>query len=346
MIALPFLALSAVLALAGALALWATGRASPQVLAHLAFVIGVLPLILAAMGYFVPVLTRSGSPPRGLLLSPLLALAGGLLLVLVLGGQAPRFLLHPAAASVLLGALGTGGWALRRVRGMIGKRHPGIDWYLAALLCLALAVALVPVFDALPADRALLRIAHLHANLLGFIGLTAIGTLQVLVPTCAGRPDPQAVHRLRAHRLPAFGGVLLIVLGSALSPALGAIGAALLAWTVLAMLGGFHRALGDAVWQRDAATASLFAATAGLLGLLVIGVAHAFGWVAGRALLAAFIVAFLLPLVTGAATHLLPLWRRPGRTTEWHLAWRRRLGWMSLPRAWMLVLGGWVLAWL
>jgi hypothetical protein len=42
-----------------------------------------------------------------------------------------------------------------------------------------------------PAGYGALRLVHLHLNTLGFIGLTAIGTLHVLMPTVLGKPDPR-----------------------------------------------------------------------------------------------------------------------------------------------------------
>lgn len=341
---LPVLVASALLAMAAALVLGFTGGVGTAVPVHLAFAVGVLPLILAAMGYFVPVLTRSTPAPRWSAVAPVAALFAGLLLVAVLAGMLPYRWLHAAAGLVLTCAAWILGWALHRVQRMVGARHPGTDWYVAALLCLLAAVLLAPTFELWPAHRTALRAAHLHLNLFGFIGLAAIGTLQVLLPTCTGRTDPQAAHRLRAHRWPAFAGVLLVALGSAVSPAMAATGAALLVWVSAAMLRGFQRALGPAVWRRDSAAASLFAAATGLLGLLVLGTAHGLGLVPVRGMAAGFVVGFLLPLVSGAATHLLPLWWRPGRQTEWHAAWRSRLGWMSLPRGWALVFAGWALA--
>ena len=68
--------------------------------------------------------------------------------------------------------------------------------------------------------RLSLRLLHLHLNTLGFIGLTAIGTLQVLMPTILAGPDGEASARLRDDLLPAVGGVFLVALGAAVwSPA-------------------------------------------------------------------------------------------------------------------------------
>lgn len=342
--ALPLLAANALLAMAAALALALMGDAGPAVPAHLAFAVGVLPLILAAMGYFVPVLTRSAPPSAWWATLPWLAFVAGLLLVAVLAGRLPYRWLHVAAGLVLTSTALVFAWALGRVRETLGRRHPGIDWYLAALACLLVAVPLAPTFAVWPEHRAALRSVHLHLNLFGFIGLTAIGTLQVLLPTCAGQADPRSALRLHAHLRPACSGVLFIALGSALSPLLAVPGALLLGWVLAAMLRAFLRTLGPALWRRDAAAASLFAAAIGLLGILLLGIAHGTGLMPGRRLEAAFVVAFLMPLVSGAATHLLPLWWRPGRQTEWHAACRARLGWMSLPRSWALVVAGWTLA--
>ena len=74
----------------------------------------------------------------------------------------------------------------------LGAPHPGTRWYGAAMLCLFFAVSLVPVWLAKPELRTLLRLFHLHLNPLGFIGLAALGTLPVLLPTALGQPDPQA----------------------------------------------------------------------------------------------------------------------------------------------------------
>jgi hypothetical protein len=38
-----------------------------------------------------------------------------------------------------------------------------------------------------------LRLFHMHLNTLGLVGLAALGTLPVLMPTALGKPDPEAV---------------------------------------------------------------------------------------------------------------------------------------------------------
>lgn len=346
---LPLLAITALLALTTAGVLLVTGRAAPQLAAHLALALGVMPLILAAMGYFVPVLTRSGSAGPATWWSPIMALSGGVLAVFSFASDLPAKGLELAAVLSGLAALGLGAWALNRAHHMFGPRHRGLDWYLAALgflLLALLAVILMPLF---PEQRNALRLFHLHANLLGFVGLAALGTLQVLLPTCFGQPDPDALLRLRRDLKWAAAGALLIAVGTALSqpgpglvvgPALALLGAVTYCGVILRMLHACRSRFGQALAQVHGAGPSLVSATLGLLGLLLLGVAHGFGWLPARPAVAGFVIAFLLPLVSGAAAHLLPTWLRPGAQNQWHQALRARLSrWGGVRGLLLLLLG-------
>ncbi len=331
---LPLFAVTALFALAGAGILLVTGKAVPQLAAHLAFALGILPLILAAMAYFVPVLTRSGGAGAIAWWAPLLALGGGILAIFSFAGDFSAVGLGLAAILSGLAALGLGGWTMNRVRNMPGPRHRGVDWYLAALgflLLAMLAVLLMPLF---PAQRNALRLFHLHANLLGFVGLTALGTLQVLLPTCIGQPDPEALLRLRRDLRWAVTGTLLIAAGAAFSLSgdgsttglvLALPGAAIYCGMIMRMLFAWRSRFGQALAQAHGAGPSLALAALGLLGLMILGIAHGIGWLPARPAVAGFVIAFLLPLVSGAAGQLLPTWLRPGAQTPWHQTLRRRL---------------------
>ena len=331
---LPLLAIAALLSLATAGVLLITGHVVPQLAAHLAFALGVLPLILAAITYFVPVLTRSGATGAVAWWPPLLAWAGGALAVFSFAANFSPILFSLAAALGVLAALSLGTWTLHRARRMFGPRHRGLDWYLAALgflLLAMLAVLLMPLF---PTLRNALRLFHLHANLLGFVGLTALGSLQVLLPTCIGNADPAAALRLRHDLKWAASGALLIAVGASsllpapvamLAPALALLGAVFYGGVVLRMLHAWHRRFGRNLLLPHSAVSSLTAATLGLLCLLALGAAHGFGWLPARPAVAGFVIAFLLPLVSGAASHLLPVWLRPGAQGPWHRALRARL---------------------
>ena len=341
---LPALALAALASLASAGLLLVAGHGAPQLAAHLAFALGVMPLILAAMSYFVPVLTRGTAAGFGLWWPPLLASAGGMLAVFSFADDFSGARLALAAAMAGTASTGLGAWALLRVRHMFGPRHRGLDWYLAALGYLLLSMVAVVLMPFYPEQRSALRLFHLHANLLGFVGLTALGTLQVLLPTCMGRPDPDAALRLRRDLKWATAGVLLIALGAAVAnrggAALALLGSTLYGWVVLGMLRGWWRRFGTALAQWHGAAPSLVAATLGLLGLLIMGLVHGTGWMPARPSVAAYVVAFLLPLVSGAAAQLMPVWLRPGVQVEWHAKLRARLcRWGGLRGLILLLLG-------
>jgi hypothetical protein len=331
---MPLLAIATLLSLAAAGILLITGRASPQLAAHVAFALGVLPLILAAMSYFIPVLTRSGPAGFAAWLPPALGWSGGALAVFSFASDFSPTRLALAAILGGFAGLALGAWTVYRARRMLGPRHRGLDWYLTALaflLLALLAVALIPLF---PGQSNALRLFHLHANLLGFVGLTALGTLQVLLPTCLGKADPGAALRLRCDlKWAALGALLIAVSASSMLPASGSkvasglamLGAALYGWIIVRMLRAWISTFGKALRQIHGAAPSLAAAALGLFALLGLGFAHGVGWLPARPAVTGFVIAFLLPLVSGAAAHLLPVWMRPGAQGPWHQGLRARL---------------------
>ena len=298
-------------------ALLLVGEASLLLTTHLVFAMAVVPLIFGAIAHFVPVLTRSAGAPRAIRFAPvLLQLAGGLV-ALYFSGTAGEGALHAAAGLVMGVGGGFCGWLLRRARNTLGSPHPGWRWYLVALALLVSGVALVPLMAVLPAWRPFLRLLHLHLNTLGFIGLSAIGTLQVLLPTVLSGPDAQAGERLRRDLAPALAAVLAVAVGAAAAwwP-LALLGTAGLAWVAGRPAVAWLRRYGLRTLLGDGASASLLLALCGFVLLLLAGVAHAFGVLSGHDAVAAFIAAFLLPLISGALAQLVPVWVYPGRRTE------------------------------
>ena len=93
------------LALLGSAVLALSGVGSRLAVAHLAFAVGIVPLIFAAMSHFVPVLTRSGGAEPAVHRLPLVLQAAGAAVVAVLAGWAPGWALHGALLAGLVTAL-------------------------------------------------------------------------------------------------------------------------------------------------------------------------------------------------------------------------------------------------
>lgn len=303
-----FLASLALVAFAAA-SLYLGSRGLTAAGAHLVLAVALLPLILGAMTWFTPVLTRARTAPGAIRWLPLGALFAGLLVVAGLVHWVR--LVHLAAALGLAVTATLAVWMHRESRRAIGGAHPGLAWYLAALGCLGLALLAVLATWAYPAAWLPVRRFHLHLNLLGFVGLAAIGTLQVLLPTAGDYADPEARTRLRSDLKYALAGALLAAVGSAWYAPLSYAG--LLLWLVpVARLGVAtlrHRAQ---AFAPNSAAASLSLALFGFVLVLLAGGLHAQAVLPAHTSLGFFFLAFLFPLVTGAVTHLLPLWLHPG----------------------------------
>jgi len=337
--ALPALVLFALVAFAAAL-LWAphAGRAAAL---HLLLAVGAMPLIFGAMSHFIPVLTRTRNAAAGLVTLPVLALAGGALVVSALSlpdlfwGRHAGAVLAVCAASALLV------WSRRRRAGMLGRPHPCLAWYEVALACLVLALLAILASAIWPQQTIALHRLHLHLNTLGFVGLTAISTLSVLLPTVADRPDREAGSRLQRDLPWAVSGTLLVAFGSAWFSPLAWIGGALWAVPLVRLGSSWLRLYRAEILALHGAAPLLAAALAGLALSMIFGAAAPIassGLPTEPAL--AFVVGFMLPLVSGAATQLLPVWLRSGVQSGWHASLRDSLGRYGGVRAVLFCLGG------
>lgn len=335
--------------------LWAFDLPRPFYV-HGVFALAALPLMWAAMLHFVPVLTRSREAPRAVRGLPWLAMLFGLLLLAVFAGKLPRHVLLLVAVLVGSGALLLLGWAGQRSRLALGRPHPGVRWYLAALA--GLAVALAAVFGMVldPARYATWYGLHLHLNLLGWVGLTVLGTLPVLLPTSLSQGDslrssqgdslrsqkiePNATLRLQLGLPWAVFGALAVALAAALRvPVLGAFGGLALILVVAAHWRAWLSFYG-APWRWPGPGLSLLLGSGFLLFLLAIGIVHGFGLVGGAVLLPAFVAGFLLPTVLGALAQLLPVWRFPGPDSPARESFRQTLARGAGLRGGLCVLAG------
>ena len=305
---------------------------------HLMLAAGAMPLIFGAMSHFIPVLTRTREAERGIGIIPLIALAGGVLAVAAfsLGGfgwgwQAGAVLAMASAMALFV-------WSRKRRAAMLGSPHPCLAWYEAALACLFAALLAILAGSLWPQHFLALRRFHLHLNTLGFMGMTAVGTLAVLMPTVIARPDAGAATRLRQDLPLAFGGTLLIAIGAAWTAPLAWLG--LIAWGVaLARMGtAWLRLYRAEIFALHGAAPLLAMATLGFALCLLAGAAITTGLALDPTTL--FIAGFLLPLVSGASSQLLPVWLKPGVQNAWHGEMRKRLGRYNGVRALLFFVGG------
>ena len=306
-----------------------SGWVSITVALHAVLGIGALPLIASAMLHFVPVLTRSAGAPEWMVKLPYALQAAGALALFFVAGQAGLGVLHTAAGLAWLAVAGLAVWLIRRARKCLGAPHPGWRWYLAALFCLLAGLAAIGAAYEWPVQYAALRLAHVRLNLLGFIGLTALGTLHVLLPTVFGTPDPRTVFRLRQDLWFALGGVLMLGAAGFLTPlpvygglALSAGGAALLISCGLRLAWAWINAYGRRL-AGDGVALLLCVALGGWFLVLTCVVWESAG--GGVSVPMVFVVAFLMPLVSGALSQLIPVWAHPGRLTPARLACRGTL---------------------
>lgn len=331
--ALVYLALAAfVAALLGSL------HAGRVAVLHLILAVGAMPLIFGAMLHFIPVLTRTRAPGAVLGSLPVLALAGGALAVAAFSvsgmtwGRYAGACLAAAAASALLV------WSRRRRTTMLGRPHPGLAWYEAALACLVCALLAILASALWPQQWVGLRRLHLHLNTLGFIGLTAMGTLAVLLPTVAGRPDPEVGPWLRRNLRWALAGTVLVAVGAGWFGPLAWVGAVLWAIPSGRLGARWLQLYRVEIFAWHGAAPLLAAALAGFVLSLLSGAAATVFPVSTPT--SVYIAGFLPPLVSGAATQLLPGWRRPGAQGDWHVGLRGRLGRFGGVRAALFCIGG------
>jgi len=308
--------------LAATLALFVAGVALPQTVvaapafwAHLVLGVGVMTLITAAMQHFVPVLTRGRGAGVWLARLPWLMLVAGGLASLVFFDILPDALLSGAAGLALLGVGIMLVWMRAMMRRCLGPAHPGLGWYGAALACLGLGLMMVPAMQWWPAWHGALRAFHIHINLYGFVGLTAIGTLQVLMPTAANKPDPGAALRLRQDLKWALAGTVLLALGQAGVPGLTSLGVAAWAWPLLRLVLAWLRLYGRDLFRLHGNLPVLAAALLGYAGALVASL-DGVGRIDGP--LTVFLPGFLFALVSGAAAQLAPVWLGQGADSTVH----------------------------
>jgi hypothetical protein len=273
------------------------------------------------MQHFIPVLTRSRGAGRWMARLPWLMLAAGGCALAVFSGRVSFVWISAAALLGLAGVAAMLLWMRDKARHTLGRPHPGLAWYVAAMACLGLGLIAAAAMPFLPVWHSELRALHLHLNLYGFIGLTAIGTLQVLMPTAANQADPQVGTRLREDLKWALAGSILLALGQAFLLPLTWLGGALWFWVIGRMGWAWWRLHRTKLFAWHGAEPVLAAALIGF-GCALAGVLAGLNTPGP---LTFFLPGFLMPLVVGAASQLGPVWIKTGRTSARHAADRAKI---------------------
>ncbi|MBF0622659.1 MAG: hypothetical protein HQL54_12100 [Magnetococcales bacterium] len=276
---------------------------------HGVMAVGLLPLILSNMLYFVPTLTQSRPATGGVWLLPLLSqLAGG---TLVYALMTDLFWINLAAPTAIIAASGVLFWIHRRVANMLGQPNFGVRWYQVALIFFILSQVTILVAVNKPEQWVAFRTLHLHFNLLGFVGMTVFGTLPLLLPTVAGYQDPNTLIHLRTNWKFAILGTVISTFATAWMRPLSWVGMVLWLVPVVRL---FKSVIGhrDAFQMQKQVAISLVGVLAGIVVMAISGVWVMLGTMAASDSLPLFFVVFLIPLIIGALSHLLPMWWWPG----------------------------------
>lgn len=292
-------------------------------LVHLLLLGGVGNAIITWSWHFTGALVRSPASPGQMRSQVLRQVGHNLGAVAVVAGVVGHRPATAVAGALVVGSvLAWHGLALAaRTRGSLGGRfRRTVDHYVAACLLLPVGATLGAL---LAAGRSAewhgrLVLAHLTLNLLGFVGLTVLGTLVTLWPTMLRTRLEDGSERTAARLLPVLLGAVLVTVGAALLglrwvAVLGLLtyAAAALTHAVPFARTALRRAPADfATWSVAAGSTWLLLGLGLLVGLLAatprlahvptrldeVVTALAVGWVA-QVLLGA--LAYLLPVMLG-----------------------------------------------
>jgi nitrite reductase (NO-forming) len=289
----------------------------PWLVTHLLLLGAATNAILVWSNHFTAAVLRSPSPKsRKGEAARLAMLNAGVLAVLTAGPAAAPWLGVAGAAAVFAAvAAHLGSLAVRLRRALPARFAVTVHYYLAASSALLVGVPLGAVMLAADGDRSRLVLVHAHVNLLGWVGLTVIGTLVTLWPTTLRtRMAEGAAAAASAGLTPAVAGLVLLAVGLA-------------AWWPMIAVAGlvlYAAAAGYILWpalgparQRPPASFATWsiAASVGWLGVALIRDAwtllHASTPEAAAAafseLLIPLLAGFVAQVLIGALSYLLPM---------------------------------------
>ena len=230
----------------------------------------------------------------------------------------------------LLGAVAVGGAVAAhgiaialQARGALPSRFgASVRYYVAASAALPVGAALGTVLARHPAEElhGRLVLAHVVVNVLGWVGLTVLGTLLTLWPTILRTRIADGAERHSRQALPALVACLAVIiaaalLGARLPTALGLAGYLLAAlWSLRPMLAAARARLPEtyAAWSVLAAVGWFTVSLAWLAGLVLVAPDWAAAGEATHRVAVPLAAGFAVQVLLGALTYLLPVVRGGG----------------------------------
>ena len=254
-------------------------------------------------------------------------------------GQALRLALHTAGAVGVVGGQVAGSWPavvvgavvvgasvlwhaavlVRQSRGALGVRLGWTAWYfVAASVALPVGAALGAVLaraDAAGDGQARSYVGHVTVMILGWVGLTVVGTMVTLWPTMLRVQLADDAHLAARHGLAVLVTGLLVVLGGAWAGLLPVAGVGLVVYllgllrTSWPLLVEARRRLPDTAASRSVGLAWLWLVLT--VGIWAAQLLAAPTWAAAQvrlaALLGPLVVGFAAQVLIGALNHLGPM---------------------------------------
>ncbi|MFC8504354.1 multicopper oxidase domain-containing protein [Pedococcus sp. NPDC057267] len=296
---------------------------SRWLLVHLLLLGAVTNAVLVWSAHFADALLKNPSPSRRGQVVRLVGLNAGVVAVVagIVSGSLPF---------TMVGALGVGGaaaahgiaLALQARRALPSRFGASVRYYVAASACLPVGAVLGTLLARHPDEllHGRLVLAHVAVNVLGWLGLTVLGTLLTLWPTILRTRVAEGAERQSRQALPALASSLGVVVAAALAGARTVTGVALLAflaatlWSLRPLLAAARSRPPQsyAAWSVLAAVAWLAGSLAWLAALVLVAPDWAAAGASTHRLAVPVAAGFGAQVLLGALTYLLPVVRGGG----------------------------------
>jgi len=302
---------------------------SPWLLVHLLLLGAVTNAIFVWSAHFADALLRrrATAGSRRWQAGRLITLNVGV--VVVVAGMVSAHWILTLAGSVVVGAAAAGhGIALAlQARAALPSRFGAtVRYYVCASLALPIGAGLGATLARDPVEpwKGRVVIAHITLNLLGWIGLTVMGTLVTLWPTMLRTRIAESAERVARQALPILVGSVVVTVAGALTglQALAAVGAAAylggVLWAVrpLAQVTRAKVPSAYATWSVMAAVVWLIGSLMGLLGVLVTSPTWALVTDRLGLLITPLAAGFAAQVLLGALSYLAPVVLGGGPTIQ------------------------------